>query len=226
MIVIAAYNSLKCVQELLNSMTESVIDEDVLVVSTCPKQIDFIKTVKEHIETTKYPFKVLHTVTPYTGYDSGAYIWAFMNYEDEYYTFLHDSVVANHSNWFEGFKSFRQEDVMNIWCYFNILTAYDPDHAKFFLPKMKEYPNLDNRFPGVFGPMFQISRKALILIDEKYDLKQFIPTHKNEACAMERGWTYLVIGAGLGVNVIDGHYALHPQEYQHKLLTKYFKNRH
>ncbi len=225
MIVIAAYNSLTYVQSLLNSLRTSVIDEDILVVCTCPKQTYFIKAIEEHITEIKYPFKVKYTVTPYSGYDSGAYIWAYQNYKDDYYIFLHDSVVANHSQWLERFKSFRHENTLNAWCYFNIFPIM-PMYSEFFLPKMKEYPILDNTYPGVFGPMFQISRKALNCIDEKYDLSQFIPTHKDEACAMERGWTHLAVGSGININVIDGHYGTSPQHYQNMSLTKFLINRY
>ena len=226
MIVIAAYNSVDYIENLLNSIRTSMIDEDVLVVCTCPKQTDFIEAMGRHLDTTEYPFKVQHTVTPYSGYDTGAYIWAYQNYKDDYYIFLHDSIVANHDQWFERFKSFRSEEVLNAWCYFGILTAYDPEHTAFFLPKMHEYPIIDDNYPGIFGPMFQISRKALQMIDEKYDLTRFIPTYKNEACAMERGWTYLALGTGIGVNIIDGHYGITPEHYRNMSLTKFLRNRY
>lgn len=225
MIVVAAYNSLIYVQSILNSMRASTINEDVLIACTCPKQIYFIESVNNHLNEVKYPFKVQYTVTPYSGYDSGAYIWTYQNYKDEYYIFLHDSIVANHSKWFEKFKSFRHENKLNAWCYFNI-HPIAPMYSQFFLPKMKEYPILDNTYPGIFGPMFQISRKALSRIDEKYDLNKFIPTHKDEACAMERGWTYLAVGSGIDVDVIDGYYGINPQHYKNMSLTKFLMNRY
>jgi hypothetical protein len=225
MIVVAAYNSLTYVQSLLNSIRTSAIDEDVLIVCTCPKQTYFIDTLSKHINETKYPFEVKYTVTPYSGYDTGAYIWVYQNYKDDYYIFLHDSITANHSQWFEKFKTFRNEDVLNIWCYFNMLPIASM-YSQFFQPKIKDCPVLDNSYPGIFGPMFQISRKALCRIDEKYDLNQFIPTCKDEACAMERGWTYLAVGSGISLNIIDGHYGTNPQHYQDMLLTKFLINRY
>jgi hypothetical protein len=225
MIVVAAYNSLTYVKSLLNSIRISTIDEDILIVCTCPKQTYFIESIDKHLIETTYPFKVQYTVTPYSGYDSGAYVWAYQNYKDDYYIFLHDSIVANNSQWFERFKSFRNENTLNIWCYFDMFPIASI-YSEFFLPKMKEYPNLDNTAPGIFGPMFQISRKALCRIDEKYNLNQFIPTHKDEACAMERGWTYLAIGSGINVNIIDGHYGIDPQHYRNMSLTKFLINRY
>jgi hypothetical protein len=225
MIVIASYNSLIYVKSLLNSIRTSVIDEDILIVCTCPKQTYFIEDIDKHLAETKYPFKIQYTITPYSGYDSGAYIWAYQNYKDDYYIFLHDSIIANHSNWFEKFKSFRHENTLNAWCYFNIHPIAQM-YSDFYLPKMKEYPILDNTHPGIFGPMFQISRKALNQIDKKYNLNQFIPTHKDEACAMERGWTYLAVGSGIDVNIIDGHYGINPQHYKDMSLTKFLMNRY
>jgi hypothetical protein len=224
MIVISAYNNLIYVQSLLNSMRTSIIDEDVLVVCTCPKQTYFIESLSKHLIEANYPFKIQYTVAPSSGYDFGACYWAYQNYKDDYYIFLHDTLVVNHPQWFEKFKSFRHENTLNTWCYFNIFPLATM-YSEFFLPKMKEYPVLDNTYPGVFGPIFQISRKALCSIDEKYDLSQFIPSNKDEACAMERGWTYLAVGSGIKVNIIDGHYSTNSQHYRNMLLTKFIINR-
>lgn len=223
MIVVAAYDSLDYVRDFLDSISNSNIDESVLIVCTCPKQISFIQSLEAFLLEANYPFKLSHTVTPYSGYDSGAYIWAYNMHIDDYYVFLHDSVVANHPMWLERFKAFRREDILNTWCYFDIVD--ESPHTDFFLPKIGGHPSL-NGYPGVFGPMFQISRKALIQIDSKYTLNNFIPTNKTEACAMERGWTYLAVASGLGINNIDGHYSRNVHDYQNKSLTKYLRNRH
>jgi hypothetical protein len=59
----------------------------------------------------------------------------------------------------------------------------------------------------------------------RYYLSKFIPCNKDEACAMERGWTYLAIGSDINVNVIDGHYSTNSQHYRNMLFTKFIINR-
>ena len=125
-------------------------------------------------------------------------------------------------NWFKVFKSFRDEMTLNTWCFFNLNDH--PDHTKFFMEKINVRYSLNGAL-GVFGPMFQISNTALTLIDQKFDLTKFIPSNKMEAAAMERGWTYIANEIGLRLNTIDGHFSHNKDDYQHKLLTKYFANR-
>lgn len=224
MIAIAAYNSLIYVKSLLNSMSTSLINEDVLIVCTCPKQTYFIDEIDAYLTEVKYPFKVTYTVTPYSGYDTGAYVWAYQNYKDDYYIFLHDTLVVNNSNWFERFKSFRNENTLNAWCYFN-LYPIAPMYSEFIFPKIEDNTNINTAHLGIFGPIFQISRNSLSRIDAKYDLRKFIPTNKVEQEAMERGWSLLAAGSGVDVNVIDGHYGITTQHYKDMSLTKFITNR-
>jgi hypothetical protein len=223
MIVIAAYNKIDYIINLLNSIDGTIdLDERVLVTCTCPKEQEFISSVSKLINESNYTFDISYTVTPYSGYDSGAYIWAYQNYHDNYYIFLHDTVQANHLNWFKAFKTFRDEMTINTWCFFNIND--ETCHTDFFLEKINAHYSL-NGSKGVFGPIFQISKTALSLIDQRFDLTKFIPSNKMEAAAMERGWAYIANSAGLYLNDIDGHYSNISNDYQDKLLTKFFPGR-
>jgi len=223
MIVIAAYNKIDYTVDLLNSINGTVnLNERVLIVCTCPLKLEFIDSVKQLVENSNYTFNIDYTVTPYSGYDSGAYIWAYQNYYDDYYIFLQDSIRVNHLDWFTRFKSFRHNMTINTWCFF-IINDEDT-HTKFFLEKINGHKSLNGSI-GIFGPIFQISRTALNLIDQKFNLTKFIPSTKVEATAMERGWAYIADAIGLQVNHIDGHYSRNESDYQHKLLTKYFKDR-
>ena len=223
MIVIAAHSRIDYTVDLLNSINGTIdLNERVLIVCTCPLQLEFIDSVKQLIENSNYTFDIDYTITSYSGYDSGAYIWAYQNYHDDYYIFLQDSVRANHLDWFTKFKSFRHDMTINTWCFF---TINDEDiHTKFFIEKINGRKSLNGAM-GIFGPIFQISRTALDLIDQKFNLTKFIPSNKVEATAMERGWAYLADATGLQVNDIDGYYSRNESDYRHKSLTKYFKDR-
>ena len=74
MIVIATYNKPKLLTDLLDSMKDTVnMDEKILVVCTDPNQTEMLEFLKEL--PTRYEFDITTDVTPYAGYDTGAYIY-------------------------------------------------------------------------------------------------------------------------------------------------------
>jgi hypothetical protein len=224
MIVIATYNDTILLDNFLNSLKKTEnLDEVILIVCTCPIQnemIDFLNKIKNQND---YNLNIITDVTPYSGYDTGAYIWAFNNYNDEYYIFLQDSLIINDKNWLNKFKEFRNENTLNTWCSFSLND--ETPHTNFFLPKMGFHPNSLNGHLGIFGPIFQISKHALEIIDKKFQLNNFIPHDKMSSCAMERGWSYLSIYSGININCIDGEHTRDIKLYENKLMTKIFNNR-
>ena len=107
------------------------------------------------------------------------------------------------------FKTYREVNTINTWCSF--ILNDEPSHTNFFFPKMGFTPNSLNGNIGIFGPMFQISRKGLDKINNRFNINTFIPHDKMSACAMERGWTYLIINSNLNINTIDGSYSRYIQ---------------
>ena len=223
MIVISSYNDINVIKTLLNSLNDcDKIDEKVIIVCTCPKQTEMINFLNS-LKPSDFKFYFEITITPYSGYDTGGYIWVYNNFIDDYYIFLQDSLIINNKNWLDVFKSHRDVDTINAWCSF--ILNDESSHTDFFFPKMGFTPNSLNGEIGIFGPMFQISRNGLDKINNKFNINKFIPYNKMSACAMERGWTYLIINSGLNINTIDGSYSRNMGEYQTKLFTKIFNHR-
>jgi hypothetical protein len=224
MIVIATYNDTSILTNFLHSLKKTIdLDEKILIVCSCPNQTNMINFLNEIKSNNVFDFDFNISVTPYSGYDTGAFIWAYKEFYDEYYIFLQDSLIINNPNWLNTFKNFRDKSTLNTWCSFSVND--ETAHTDFFIPKMGFTPNSLNGSVGVFGNMFQISKYGLDKINEKFNLSNFIPTDKVGSCAMERGWTYLCIYSDLNINSIDGEYSRNPNGYDDKLMTKIFNNR-
>lgn len=223
MIVISSYNDINVIKRLLNSLNEcDKIDEKVIIVCTCPKQTEMINFLNS-LKPSDFNFDFEVTTTTYSGYDTGGYIWVYNNFIDDYYIFLQDSLIVNKKNWLDVFKSHREVNTVNSWCSFSLND--ESSHTDFFFPKMGFTPKSLNGEIGIFGPMFQISRKGLDKINNKFNINKFIPYDKMSATAMERGWSYLSINSGLNLNCVDGVYGLHSGDYYDKLFIKIFNNR-
>lgn len=109
MIVIATYNDTNLLTNLLDSLnTTENLNENVLIMCTDPNQQDTIEFIYKL--RGKYNFNILADFTPHASYDTGAYIYAYKNYVDDYYIFLHDSVTVKSPQWFNHFKEKRHED--------------------------------------------------------------------------------------------------------------------
>ena len=205
MIVIATYNDINLLNNLLDSLnTTENLNENVLVVCTDPNQMGMIKYIHTLPSSNKYKFNILADFTPYAGYDSGAYIYAYNNYVDDYYIFLQDSITVKSPEWFNYFKEKRNEDTINPLLQFSM--CWDNLEQRMWV-EQKFNGNFKLPNVGVFGPIFQASRKSLNKINELHNLTKFIPSHKiTSQQGMERGWTYLAVNSGIAINNIDGIY--------------------
>ena len=224
MIVISVYNDIEIVKNFLVSLEKTNnLDEKILLVCSCPKQTKMLEFLNGIKNNSPYNFNFDFTVTPYSGYEVGSFIWSYKNFTDEYYIFLQDSLLINSSGWLDKFKEFRDEYTVNAWCSFKLND--EKLHTDFFFPKMGFIPKSLNGGIGIFGNIFQISRSSLNKINEKFNLDNFIPSNKLEDCSMERGWSYLSIYSDLKINCIDGNYSRDSSFYKDKLITKLFNNR-
>lgn len=226
MIVIACYDNIEIIDTMLSSLVNTNnLDEDVLIICTDYEQISMVEHLKT-LNNNKH-FNIITDVTPYKGYDTGAFIWAYKNYKSDYYVFLQESLIVNKNNWLDIFKSYRESDTLNTWCAFSM--SWDNEEQKNnILSKIPDnkYDLIGQPF-GVFGNMFQISYESMKKIDDKYNLENFIPNEKVlGSCGMERGWSYLAVNCDLKINNIDGFYSPIESEYSDKLFLKKFHNRY
>ena len=219
MIVIATYNNPKLLTDLLDSMIDTIdMDEKVLIVCTDPKQTEMLEFLKDL--PSKYSFDITTDVTPYAGYDTGAYIYAYKKYKEEYFIFLQDSITMKSPEWLNAFKEHRRLNVMTAWVLFPM--CWDNNEQIQWVED--KFTRLLFKPPtGIFGPMFQVARNTLKKIDKEYDLERFIPSRKIiEQQGMERCWAYLASHCNVEVNSIDGFFLDWTNK---KYINKHFQKR-
>jgi hypothetical protein len=220
MIVIATYNNTGLLTDLLDSMLDTInMDEKILIVCTDPKQTEMLNFLKDL--PSKYSFDITTDVTPYAGYDTGAYIYTYKKYKDEdYYIFLQDSITIKSPEWLNAFKNYRKPNIITAWvlfpmCWDNIEQIHWVENK---FKQLTSKPEV-----GIFGPMFQVARNTLKKIDKEYDLDKFIPSRKIiEQQGMERCWAYLASQCGIEVNSIDGFFLDWSNK---KYINKHFQRR-
>lgn len=219
MIVIATYNKPKILTDLLDSMKNTIdMDEKILVVCTDPNQTEMLEFLKEL--PSMYEFDITTDVTPYAGYDTGAYIYVSKKYKEDYFIFLQDSITIKSPEWLNAFKSYRRPNVLTGWVLFPMMWD-NIEQVQWVESKFK--PLFFKPVVGIFGPMFQIERNTLKKIDKKYDLSKFIPTRKIvEQQGMERCWSYLAAHCGMEVTSIDGFFLDWDNK---KYINKHFQKR-
>jgi hypothetical protein len=172
MVVIAAYDNTLILENLLISINNTNnLDEDVLVICTDNSQTEMMEFLQTLPNNPNYNFNIKVDSTPYKGYDSGAYIFAYNNYISDYYIFLQDSIEMRSPEWFNSFKSYRKDNAITGWVLFDM--GWDSnEQIQWVESKCK---GMVHRSPvGIFGPMFQINIDTLKILDEKYNLNLII----------------------------------------------------
>lgn len=139
------------------------------------------------------PAKYTVTRTPYKGYDTGAYVWAYSNYQDSSYLFMHDSMEVLSSDWVSEFES-RGTD-MCYYAWFDV--AHGCPEQLVRLDQLGIY-NPSTR-ACVFGPIFYARRGALDALHNRFDLSSVIPPSKLHQMGMEIGWAMMAETCGLTI---------------------------
>lgn len=143
---------------------------------------------------------VIYLTTPYKGYDTGAYLWAYWYVPAEKYLFLQDSVCPRDADYFEQFASKMPGPLGAVgWSSFD-MAVWDSGEQHAATQYM--YGTAD-RWPkkGIFGPIFFTTRASLKHLDDS-NLLPMPPVHKSQQQAMERAWAILFHRAGLNVNFL------------------------
>jgi hypothetical protein len=187
LIVIPTNNGGKTmISTLLSSIERCGVDYKILIVDTISNDEDHLQFLKDL--AVQNP-DITITQTPRRTFDTGAYVWAYQNYEANHYHFIHDSMFVKDSNFFNQiFELFLKgydvipylwfrEFGMDFWKTRDVWT-------KIFLDN-----NCFNEIDyGIFGPMFSCKRNVL----EKLNITEFtLPTTKAEQNAFERIWAIL-----------------------------------
>jgi hypothetical protein len=195
MIVISTNNGINYLPNLLRTLEK--INENnipISIIDTGSTDIEFISYLEELKSLNKY--KILQT--PYKGYDTGAYIFAYENIDAPYYIFLHDSVEIKHKDFLDNINNNLKDNTIIVFFKFDNKRDFIEILSNFYLKEDI------NDFPiGVFGPMFACSKQTMDLM---YNSKLFfIPKDKGEQMAMERGWGIIAYKLKLNMLFFDDY---------------------
>jgi len=143
---------------------------------------------------------VAHLTTPYKGYDTGAYLWAYWNVRAKNYLFMQDSCIPREADFVEQFaKKMPGEQGAVGWSSFT-MECWDSDIQRFATAWMY---GESSKWPakGIFGPIFYTTHKTLFHMHVN-GLLPMPPVHKQQQQAMERAWAILFHRAGVRVNFL------------------------
>ncbi len=142
--------------------------------------------------------------TPYRGYDTGAYLWAYYNFRYDNYLFVQDSCYPRDADFVEQFANLMPKNGLGAvgWTGFD-MNIWDSNEQRAAIEWMygKEWPKL-----GIFGPIFYTSRISLDRLAAR-GLLPSPPLHKQHAQGMERAWAIAFHRAGMNVNFMVEEFA-------------------
>jgi len=143
---------------------------------------------------------VVHLSTPYKGYDTGAYLWAYWQVPAKNYLFLQDSCSPREADFVEQFARAMPSEMGAVgWSSFDI-NVWDSDAqceaTEWMYGARSKWPP-----KGIFGPIFYTSGKTLGHM-RAHGLLPMPPVHKEQQQAMERAWAILFHRAGVRVNFL------------------------
>ncbi len=219
MIVIATNNGKEYLSKLLDSLVEFGTDGyPILVCDTGTTNQDSLSFLAEiPVKYSSLDVKVERT--PYSGYDTGAYIWVFRNHRAKGYFFLQDSVTVKEVGWTKHFTEKASHGVGCVpWLTF-AMQWQSQEQIDFVRSAFAS-----NQWPpfGIFGPIFYATHEALTALERKGFLNT-IPGSKTEQTAMERGWPTAFTHSGFAVRPVECNFEeekLRANEY--RALNKTF----
>jgi len=176
LIVVATHNGDERVQQIA-----AATDDPILVVDTGSTTRNYL--IRGAV--LELPHVVGWIETPYKGYDTGAYLWAYFNVEAEHYMFMQDSCLPKERNFADYFHISMPKPLgVCAWNGFS-MQIWDTHEQRATV----EYMYGEGPVPeqGIFGPIFYTSRKTLDLLAKRQLLPPY-PMHKQMAQAMERAW--------------------------------------
>lgn len=182
MIVVASHNNVNLLNDMLINLSKiNLNSHKVLIVDTNSDNSDYIKffnQCKNDFPNFTFDRK------DYNCFDSGAYIHAYLNYNEDRYIFLQDSCKINDSNLILEWNTMLQNYDVVPWINFGYWYKTESQRS-WAEDDLIQYTKPND---SIFGPIFAANKKILDKIPKKW-LKE--PTNKNEACAMEGRWSFM-----------------------------------
>ena len=208
MIVVATNNGMEFLPKLLNSFDiYGTGGHKICIIDTGSSDQSYINYI-DVLDKDKY----IIMKTPYKGYDTGAYIWAYRNTNESEYLFMHDSMEVVDAGWIDEFTN--NGDV----CAYSFFTL------NYFEFQFNHFKDIDIYNPsttvGMAGPIFYIKRTVLDTLDAKFNLDKVIPDCKWNQSGMELGWYMMLTTINVKVHnlhYLTGDHACSVNEFNPKL---------
>lgn len=207
MIVVATHNGQQFIDNHLQSWNEyGTHGHSVAVVATgasSPEYTDYLR----RLASEKWGFRLFICSTPYAGYDTGAYIWAYKHFhQEEEFLFCHDSMVVKKSRVMWDFQNMALDNKAGCvpWLVFR-LNSYESEEQWNLVQQIVPNPSI-HPSPGfgIFGPIFYTTRTSLRALPPA-TFQQY-PTNKNQQEAMERGWSAIFDRSGITMVPLEGDF--------------------
>ena len=200
LVVVAHHNNGPALMRWLEHSEEMRPGTKMLVVDTgSPKEM--LASFQTEVNVAESFDNVLGLVsTPYRGYDTGAYLWAYWNCPASNYLFVQDSCSPREPDYVRQFAERMPGEMGAVgWSSFDIRVWDSDDQAAataWMYGDQSKWPA-----KGIFGPIFYTSRKTLDHMAAQ-GLLPMPPVHKQQQQAMERAWAILLHRAGVRVNFL------------------------
>jgi hypothetical protein len=188
MIVVASHDRVDLLENMLDKLSKINLNgHRVLIVDTNSQNLEYKSKYKTF--QTQYP-EFLFDNKNYTSWDSGAYIHAYLNYDDKSFIFLQDSLDITNLNLIPTIDNFLEiYDVVPI---FNFAYGYENEIQKEFTERGLEINSLPKW--AIFGPIFGVTKETMDKLPKSWLIE---PYDKITGCGMERRWSLMfhLIGA-------------------------------
>ena len=193
LVVVATNNGKKRIEQFLSAQTHR---HPIAIVDTGSRDTEAIQYL-ERLPRERPGVEVLQT--PYRGYDTGAYLWAYWNLPFKNYLFLQDSMTPRVPDYAERMLTVANGWVA-AWAGFNIGIWDGQEQLDSVMYMFRHVPG-DLPEYGIFGPNFLASHDALDRLRER-GLLPSVPTHKEAAQGCERGWAIAFHRAEIPVSIV------------------------
>jgi hypothetical protein len=185
LIVVATNNGSNLVEELIDSISIHNIKYQILIVDTKSDKEHYNKLQKLVAEKPN----LLLTQTPERTFDTGAYIWAYLNYNSKIYHFMHDSITIKSSNFFQDISTFLSDEFDVVpYMWFKEYGMHFWGMYEHWNEFYKINGCLNEIEYGFFGPMFSCEKQTL---DKLSLIGLTLPKTKQQQNAFERIWAIL-----------------------------------
>jgi len=206
MIVIATNNGKYYLEQLLNSIKVLNIKDRVLVVDTGSTDKDHLN----YLEQLEHTENITVTQTPYKCYDTGAYVYAYNNFDANTYHFMQDSIEIKDPLFITNINNELKNNDIVSYITFNFGGYGDKDWQEFFTLNIGHY---DYKI-GIFGPMFSVKKETL----DKLPINDLVlPINKNQQTAFEGIWPEFFTKHNLTIKTLveHNHSCIINDEYSH-----------